>query len=407
MNGLSDELLNQMPGGYFYFTEEGILLGINQTLLDQLGYDAPDMAGKPVEALLTIASRIFYQTHFYPLLKLQGKADEIFLSLRMKNGQALPVLLNAASLKRDDSRVYQCVCLPVRQRQKYEEEILQSKREAQQALRENKELLEAKQTLEQHQHLLDQQLTELAQKNQQLWQFSKLITHDLQEPLRKITLLADALRQEEGQGLVLDEGKLLDRIMAASQSMRALIRRLGDYLSLEVDPEQIGLIDLQQVVVNASERVSQQHVTNIRLVTHDLPQIEGDRGQLVNLFIELMTNSVLISHQPAHPPLEITITGQLIEQNSFRSLPGKYRYEEFIRITYSDNGPGLKIGLGDQLFLIHKNTSAGLLKLGFGLAICKKIIDNHGGMISVTPNSGSGAEFVILLPVRHHNLITN
>lgn len=406
MNDWSDELLNQMPGGYFYFAEGGILLGINQTLLDQLGYSTPEVVGQSVEALLTIASRIFYQTHFYPLLKLQGKADEIFLSLGMKNGQSLPVLLNAASLKRGDSRVYQCVCLPVRQRQQYEEEILLAKREAQQALRENKELLEAKQTLEQHQHLLDQQLTELAQKNGQLWQFSKLITHDLQEPLRKITLLADALRQQEGQRLELDEGKLLGRIIEASQSMRALIRRLGDYLSLEVDPERIGLIDLQQVVLNASERVSQQHGTTVRLVTHDLPQLEGDGGQLVDLFIELMTNSVLFSNQAAHPPLEITITGQLIKHNSFRSLLGKYHYADFIRITYSDNGPGLKIGLGNELFLIHKKSSAGLLKLGFGLAICKKIIDNHGGMISVSPNNSEGAEFIILLPIQYQNLIS-
>lgn len=407
MNDLSGELLNQMPGGYFYFAEGGILLGINQSLLDQLGYNTPEVVGQSVETLLTIASRIFYQTHFYPLLKLRGKANEIFLSLRMKNGQSLPVLLNAASLKRGDSRVYQCVCLPVHQRQKYEEEILQAKREAQQALLENKELLVAKQTLEQHQQLLDQQLAELAQKNEQLRQFSKLITHDLQEPLRKITLLADALRQEEGQRLALDESKLLGRIMAASQSMRSLIRRLGDYLSLEVDPQQVGQIDLQQVVLKAKERVSQQHTTEIRLVTGELAQVEGDRGQLVALFIELMTNSVRFTNQPAHSPLEITIAGQLIKHNSFRSLPDKYSYQDFIRITYSDNGPGLKAGLGDQLFLIHKKISAGLLKLGFGLAICKKIIDNHGGMISVTPDSGSGAQFIILLPVRHPTLITS
>jgi sigma-B regulation protein RsbU (phosphoserine phosphatase) len=407
MNDLSDELLNQMPGGYFYFAEGGILGGINQTLLDQLGYEAPEVVGQSVEALLTIASRIFYQTHFYPLLKLQGTADEIFLSLRMKNGQPLPVLLNAATLQQGDSRVYQCVCLPVHQRQKYEEEILQAKREAQLALRENKELLEAKQTLEQHQQLLDQQLAELAQKNGQLWQFSKLITHDLQEPLRKITLLADALRQQDGQRRVLDEDKLLGRIMTASQSMRALIRRLGAYLSLEIDPKQVGVIDLQQVVLKAKERVSQQHRVAIRLVTQELPPIEGDGEQLADLFVELMANSVLFGSQPADSPLEITITGQLIEHNRFRSLPGKYHYEDFVRITYLDNGPGLKAGQGDQLFAIHKRTSAGLLTLGFGLAICKKIIDNHGGMISVSPNRGVGAEFIILLPVRTPTQLNN
>ena len=258
MSGLSGELLNQMPGGYLCFTEEGVLVSINQTLLDHLGYEALEVVGHSVESLFTIASRIFYQTHFYPLLKLQGKAEEIFLSLRMKNGQPLPVLLNAATIRQGERLGYQCVCLPVRQRQQYEDEILLARRQAEEALAENRELIEAKQALEVQQHLLDQQLVELAQKNGQLLQFGKLITHDLQEPLRKITLLADALRQEGGQRLLLDEGKLLGRMIDASQHMRALIRRLREYLLLEAAPHRLAQVDLQQVVQEALERVGQQ-----------------------------------------------------------------------------------------------------------------------------------------------------
>ncbi|GAB3800753.1 hypothetical protein GCM10028819_26690 [Spirosoma humi] len=402
--GLSTELLNQLPGGYFCLSDEGVILQINQTLLDQLGYDASEVIGQSIERVLTIASRIFYQTHFYPLLKLQGKAEEIFLSLRMKTGEALPVLLTASTSRQEDSVLHQCICLTVRQRQKYEDEILAAKRIAEQALRENTELNQAKQDLEQQQHLLDQQLAELQQKNQELWQLGKLITHDLQEPLRKITLLADALQQEAAGSLVLDEGRLLGRILEASQRMRALIRRMRDYLLLEASPLSKHPVDLQSLVLKAKELVSQQFATaDIRLVIQNLPPIDGDRGQLLELFFQLMDNSVRFHHQPLQGPVEITITGQRVDHNRFRATPGKYHYQPFLQITYTDNGPGISAEIRDKVFQIHKKPGLGLVGLGFGLAICKKVVSNYGGTITLTKTSQQGAQFIILLPIQRTN----
>ncbi|GAB4025410.1 sensor histidine kinase [Spirosoma koreense] len=398
---LSTKLLNQLPGGYVCFSDEGILLGINQTLLDQLGYEATEVIGQSIERLLTIASRIFYQTHFYPLLKLQGKAEEIFLSLRMKTGEALPILLNAATIQQDDLLLHQCICLTVRQRQQYEEQILEAKRIAQQAQLENTELIAAKQALEQQQHLLDEQLVELQQKNQEFWQFGKLITHDLQEPLRKITLLADALQQEANGSLVLDEGKLLGRIIDASQRMRELIRRLRDYMLLEAIQYTNHPADIASLVVDAKELVSQQRATtDIQLAIQDLPPIDGDRGQLLELFFQLIDNSVRFRHHPIQGSVEITITGQLVDFNRYRASPGKYHYQPFVQITYTDNGPGIQTELGEKVFQIHKKPGTGLTGLGFGLAICQKVVGNHGGTISLNPASKRGAQFIILLPVQ-------
>ncbi|MBD2704841.1 PAS domain S-box protein [Spirosoma sp. BT702] len=404
--GLSTEQLNQLPGGYFCFSDEGTIVQINQSLLEQLGYEASDVLGQSIERLLPIASRIFYQTHFYPLLKLQGKAEEIFLSLRMKTGEALPVLLNAATIRQDDRLLHQCVCLTVRQRQKYEDQILEAKRMAEQALRENIALINAKQDLEHHQLLLDQQLAELQQKNQEFWQFGRLITHDLQEPLRKITLLADALQQEANGSLAVDSGRLLDRIVEASQRMRELIRRMRDYMLLEVTQHPIHLVNLDSLAINAQELVSQQlATTDIQLVTQGLPSIDGDRGQLLELFFQLIDNSVRFRHQPILGPVEITITGQLVESNRFRATPGKYSYQPFIQITYTDNGPGLLPELVDKVFQIHKKPGTGLL--GFGLAICKKIVDNHRGTISINPTSQPGTQFIILFPVQRTSVINS
>lgn len=405
MSGVANKLLDQMPGGFLCFTEAGLVLTINQTLLDQLGYEPSAVVGRSVESLLTTASQIFYQTHLYPLLKLQGKADEIFLSFRMQNGQSLPVLLSAATVGQGELSTYQCVCLVVRQRQKYDEEMIQAKRVAEQALRENSELAQAKEALEISQQLLDQQLMELEQKNQQLLQFGKLITHDLQEPLRKIMMLADLLGQDVEENQVVSDQKLVSRISQASQTMRELIQRLRKYQLLDSVPLRIEPTDLGQVLLDAKAIVDQQwKAGDSRLIHQGMPLIEGDRSQLVELFVQLMDNSVRFNHHPGHIPVEITVTGQLIEHNSFRSTQGKYRYQEFVRITYSDNGPGLDAGLGDKLFQIHKKASADSLGLGFGLAMSAKIVDNHGGMISANTSGKLKTQFIILLPIRYYSL---
>ncbi|GAB3914891.1 hypothetical protein GCM10028803_60970 [Larkinella knui] len=397
----STESFDEIPGGYFCFSDEGIVQAINRPLLEQIGYEPGEVVGRPLEALLTIASRIFFQTHLFPLLKLQAKAEEIFLTLRMKNGDSLPVLLNAASTRRGESVVHQCLCLPIRQRQKYEAEILHAKHLAEQALRENSELIEAKQALERHQQQLDEQLVELQQKNQELFQFGKLVTHDLQEPLRKIALLADLLQQQEPQGLTPTADRYLGKIIQASHAIRELIRRLRDYLLLDVSPHRFSRVALKDAILKAQALVGQhRQVSDIRLVTNELPVIDADLGQLVELFRQLIDNSVQFRKQPVQSPVEIRITAQLVEHNRFRSLPGKYNYTEFVRIQYEDNGPGLETGISERVFQIHNRKNPGKDGLGFGLAICKKIVANHEGVISVDAPRPPGARFVILLPVR-------
>jgi sigma-B regulation protein RsbU (phosphoserine phosphatase) len=401
----SHDTINQIPCGYFSFTEAGIVAEINRTLLNQLGYEREEVVGKTVEVLLPIASRIFYQTHFYPLLTLQGSANEIFLTLRSHMGEDVPVLLNAVSAQQDNAKIYRCVCIAVWQRQKYEEALLHARQVAEQALYENKELIEAKQDLERHQQLLDKQLVELQQKNQELFQVGKLITHDLQEPLRKITLLADLMRHNDDKNLEGESSQLLDKIVGASRNLRGLIHRLREYIQFEIARYDFAPVELNAILLKAQTRISLIHqTTDIQLTVEQLPQIDGDSKQLTELFAQLIDNSVRHRPQSADSPVEITIKGHLIEHNSFQTIQEKYNYVKYIQITYTDNGPGLDKRLAEKAFQIHKRVDSGFLGLGFGLAICKKIVDNHGGIISVNSENklGTGAHFNILLPAKQH-----
>ncbi|MBD0325153.1 MAG: PAS domain-containing protein, partial [Pyrinomonadaceae bacterium] len=97
-----DDLLNTAPCGFLSFSDDGVILIVNSTLLESLGYALRELQGKNFESFLPVASRIFYQTHFFPLLKLHGKAEEIYLSLRANSGAEVPVLVNAVRRVRDE-----------------------------------------------------------------------------------------------------------------------------------------------------------------------------------------------------------------------------------------------------------------------------------------------------------------
>src|SRR5215212_9421203 len=104
-----DELLNKAPCGFLALDDDGRVLAVNATLLGWLGYEETGLAGRHFETLLPAGGRIFYQTHFFPLLKLHGRAEEVYLSLRARAGGDVPVLANATRGHRDGAAVNDCV----------------------------------------------------------------------------------------------------------------------------------------------------------------------------------------------------------------------------------------------------------------------------------------------------------
>jgi PAS domain S-box-containing protein len=130
-----DELLNTAPCGFLAFADDGTILAVNATLLGWLGYDRGELVGRHVESVLPPGGRIFYQTHFFPLLKLHGRAEEVYLSLRAAAGGGVPVLVNAARTERGGAAVNDCVFVPMRQRRRFEDELLAAKKEAEDANR--------------------------------------------------------------------------------------------------------------------------------------------------------------------------------------------------------------------------------------------------------------------------------
>lgn len=128
-----DELLNTSPCGFISFADDGTILTVNATLLQLLGYETDELRERKMDFILPMASRIFFQTHFFPLLKLDGKVEEIYFSLRSKEGSDIPMLINAVRRHQGGNFVNNCILLCIRQRILYEGEILKAKKAAEAA----------------------------------------------------------------------------------------------------------------------------------------------------------------------------------------------------------------------------------------------------------------------------------
>ncbi|HTM91294.1 MAG TPA: PAS domain-containing protein, partial [Flavisolibacter sp.] len=148
-------LFDQAPCLYFSSADDGTLLEVNDRLCDVLQYHRDELTGKKSEILFTIATRIFQQTHFFPLLKMQGHAEEIYITLKRKDGDQVPVLINAERKMIGDTAVSMHVGIIVYNRKKFEEELIAAKKEAQNALHENTALIHARQQLQKRSEELD------------------------------------------------------------------------------------------------------------------------------------------------------------------------------------------------------------------------------------------------------------
>lgn len=124
-----NEQLNYAPCGYLTLDDDGIILEINDTLLNLLGYNFYEIQGRHINAILTSASRSFYQLYFFPMIRLQNRVEEMYISLKSKTERDIPVLLNAFRNERNAKVLNDCVCIPMKQRYEYEQALLAIKKE--------------------------------------------------------------------------------------------------------------------------------------------------------------------------------------------------------------------------------------------------------------------------------------
>lgn len=234
---------------------------------------------------------------------------------------------------------------------------------------------------------LEHRTRELQESNASLEEFAYAASHDLKEPLRKISLFIKLLADSMTKGS--DKDKLMyDRILSAADRMRALI---DDLLSLSVlsKEEQPQMHNLKRVFEDSLQMLDQQiGETQAVIKSSDLPEALVIPSQFALLFQNLISNSLKFTRSGITPVIDVT--HQFLEIEKSRML----------EITIADNGIGFDNIHSEKIFAVfqrlhNKDEYEGT---GIGLAICKRIVKNHKGTITGIGDPGNGARFKVVIP---------
>ncbi len=237
---------------------------------------------------------------------------------------------------------------------------------------------------------------QLIRTNHELEQFAYVSSHDLQEPLRKIQTFSEML----SASITTDEKsqQFLDKINSSAKRMSNLIKDLLNYSRLSKTDEQFMKTDLNDVlknVMNDFELLIQQK--DAKITSDKLPVINAIPIQINQLFYNLLSNSLKFSDiEPV-----IRISSRLLPPNEQAAIPALVPEMKYLHMVFEDNGIGFSQAHADQIFVIFQrlNDKQKYSGTGIGLAMCKKIVENHHGYISARGEQGKGAVFNLYLPV--------
>lgn len=243
------------------------------------------------------------------------------------------------------------------------------------------------------------QRQELARSNAELQQFAYVASHDLQEPLRKIQAFGNRLKNKHNEELTAQGRDYLERMQNAAERMQFLINDLLT-LSQVVSKEQpfapVSLDQVAREVLSDLELYIQQ--TRGRVFVGELATIDSDPVQMRQLLQNLISNGLKF-HRFQEPPVVKIYSNLIISQE--RQLE-KSAFPDFCQIIVEDNGIGFDERYLDRIFNVFQrlHNRSEYEGTGMGLAICRKIVERHGGSITAKTTPGLGATFIVTLPIK-------
>jgi signal transduction histidine kinase len=178
--------------------------------------------------------------------------------------------------------------------------------------------------------------------------------------------------------------------------MRAVLSGLQQYIWLTESPTLLSHLALEELIPSVESKLKMEHPgVEISISFSGLPIIEADTGQMEFVFHELLSNAIRFRKQDG--PLQVEISSHPVLQNQFRNLENKYKYADFWKVEIKDNGKGFSTEYAEQLFGLFKKLHPESGR-GIGLALCKKVMDNHGGNISIRSSTKTGTTVTLLIP---------
>ena len=245
---------------------------------------------------------------------------------------------------------------------------------------------------------LQQRNIQLQQSNSSLEDYAYVASHDLKEPLRKIATFSDRLLSTHVNELS-EDGKLyLSKIIDSSKRMQNMISDLLAVSTISGN-KSFEPYSLQKALTEAMQTIEHKIEEKKAIInTTTLPVASIVPSQFRQLFQNLISNSLKFSRKDIQP--EINITATYLKPEETERFVNLTNAERYLQITYTDNGIGFDNSYAEKIFSIFQrlHNRSEYEGTGIGLAICRKVAENHGGLINASGESGRGATFNIIIP---------
>ena len=361
-----DILLDTAPCGFLSVRDDGSISLVNQTLLGWLGQALEELQGQNIDTILPASGRIFYQTHLFPLLRIQGHVEEVYLPLQHKDGSSIPMLMNAAIRQGHDVEfLCDCVFMPMYQRDRYENEILQ-----------------AKATAEEAQRAKEEAYTDLEA-------FAYSVSHDLRSPLATIRIFAEYVLKDYAEKVDRRTQEALKYIVESAIEMSKLTEDILTYSQTSSSAVELQPVSLQTVVLRAADHLRAGYTEgDLQLdIVQPMPDVLAHPtllGQVVN---NLLANAVKFVAPDGRPRIKAWTEHGLTPQ-------------PMVRLWIEDNGIGIAPDDQERIFRLFERgyVQRKYPGTGIGLAIVRKAVERMGGRIGVESTLGVGSRFWVELP---------
>jgi hypothetical protein len=236
-----------------------------------------------------------------------------------------------------------------------------------------------------------QNINSLESANKDLEQFAFMASHDLQEPLRKILMFSDRLFQKY-QSVLQDDVRLISRIQSSAERMQALIVDILAFSRISIDKPNFVASDMNEIVREIVADIDDEIRSKDAVIKLDnLPLLYVNPRLMRMLFYNLINNALKYCRKDVTPEIRISV------ENGIAAIHEK----KYCRILIEDNGIGFDQKYAEDIFgmfkrLHHDSEFSGT---GIGLALCKKIVEQHNGAIAALSNLNSGSKFIVSLPL--------
>lgn len=353
------ELYEHAPCAYVSTLPDGTIVKVNETFIEWTGTRRETLlSGMKLQNLLTIGSRIYYETHYAPLLRMQGFANEIAMDVVREDGRILPVLVNTRQKRDvDGTPLFNRVTLfDSTDRRRYERELLLARRRAEQVAKDKADLI-------------------------------AMVSHDIRNPLHALTNVVASLERGE----LTDQQRQLVRLLrSSSQNMLELLNRVLELSKAEsggfaLAETPLDLRDVARDVVSTFEGAAREKGLELQWSVADAvpPLVIGDATTLRQILSNLVANAV-----------KFTASGSVTMTVDTRELGTD---AVMVAFAVSDTGVGIAADQVDRIFneftQASYETTGRYRGAGLGLAITRKLLALYGSRVRVDSVKGKGSTF--------------